>query len=693
MKKNIIFAAFVAAAALLVSTSCTKQDVDLPAVSGAKVFTASIAQVQTKTSLGTYEGYDNVLFWDKRDSILINKETFYSAEPNSERPGKAEFLHCGGPEPKAPYEAIFPASLYVDEWYMQGYCFPQVQEYRAGKFNAPMYAYSEVNRLLFNNICGVIRFSLKGTEKIQSIELTSKEKYINGAFKVVKEGEDDYKAEIDNTAGDFYDYNRIVTLSCGNGVQLSKEDSTDFFIYLPETSFAAGDLSVRVTTADGKSFEKTASNPVTVEKNTVYTFNWEVDATLLHTLATFFRGLSEDQARLAAATDEAMRFKSQDEVDVATPKDIFLPKIHTWENARPAILAIEESLAKIDNNVVNLMGLTRPELMFLKAYLYFELARTYGQAPPILSLPGEKDHLTEFMEFIVNNAGGAIDSGLPVEYSDPDKKTIELAEGIEMTRPTKCAALALMARASLYFASPLFSNNSDYDQDKLKMTKEFCKNVMASGRFELESEYSNLWNMNSKELIFGVSFNQGSDVYAGIHPTQSIVDKYWGLDGTECQTDEPIVFGNAFAIRDNRCSFTIGIPTTTDGYTLIKPMSTFLPIFHFAGIKLDYAEVCLKTHDEGECIATINEIRAKHSNIAAYTPPGDLQQAVERERLVDLAFEGHRFWDVRRWRKGGECFGMIFAADVHDGGSGLVATRVQIYLPWSDEFNFYPTPW
>lgn len=691
MKKNIILAVFAAATALLVSTSCTKQD-DLPAVSGAKVFTASIAQVQTKTSLGTYKGYDNVLFWDKRDSILINKETFYSAEPNSEKPGVAEFMHCGGPEPKAPYEAIFPASLYVDEWYMQGYCFPQVQEYRAGKFNAPMYAYDENKHLLFNNICGVIRFSLKGTEKIQSIELTSKEKYINGAFKVVKEGEYDYKAEIDDTAGDFYDYNRIVTLSCGNGVQLSKEDSTDFFIYLPETHFAAGDLSVRVTTAEGKSFEKTATSAVTVEKNTVYTFNWEVDATLLHTLATFFRGLSEDQARLAAATDEALRFKSQDEVNVATPKDIFLPKIHTWENARPAILEIEKSLAKIDNNVVNLIGLTKPELRFLEAYLYFELARTYGQAP-IMTLenpnPGSAS-LNELMDFILKNAKEA-EGPLPPEY-DEGKTTMELKEGILMTRPTKCAALALMARASLYFASPLFSNNPNYDQDKLKMTKEVCKNVMSFGRFELESEYSNLWNMNSKELIFGVSFNQGSDVYAGIHPTQSIVDKYWGLDGTECQTDEPIVFGDAFAIRDNRCSFTIGIPTTTDGYTLIKPMSTFLPIFHFAGIKLDYAEACLKTNEEGECVTNINEIRATHSNIAAYTT-GDLQQAVERERLADLAFEGHRFWDVRRWRKGGECFGMIFAADVHDGGSGLVATRVQINLPWNDEFYFYPTPW
>jgi hypothetical protein len=28
-----------------------------------------------------------------------------------------------------------------------------------------------------------------------------------------------------------------------------------------------------------------------------------------------------------------------------------------------------------------------------------------------------------------------------------------------------------------------------------------------------------------------------------------------------------------------------------------------------------------------------------------------LMQAIEHERKVELAFEGHRYWDLRRWRK------------------------------------------
>ena len=38
-----------------------------------------------------------------------------------------------------------------------------------------------------------------------------------------------------------------------------------------------------------------------------------------------------------------------------------------------------------------------------------------------------------------------------------------------------------------------------------------------------------------------------------------------------------------------------------------------------------------------------------------------------RERMVELAFEGQRFWDVRRWKKGAEFFKNVDVADVQTG--------------------------
>ncbi len=61
----------------------------------------------------------------------------------------------------------------------------------------------------------------------------------------------------------------------------------------------------------------------------------------------------------------------------------------------------------------------------------------------------------------------------------------------------------------------------------------------------------------------------------------------------------------------------------------------------------------------------------------------------ERERLVELAFENHRFWDVRRWKKGARYFKNIQVATIN---SDLMLTRSVNTRQWDEKFNFYPIP-
>lgn len=61
----------------------------------------------------------------------------------------------------------------------------------------------------------------------------------------------------------------------------------------------------------------------------------------------------------------------------------------------------------------------------------------------------------------------------------------------------------------------------------------------------------------------------------------------------------------------------------------------------------------------------------------------------ERERLVELAFENHRFWDVRRWKKGAQYFKNIQVATI---SPSLQLTRSTVARQWDDKFNFYPIP-
>lgn len=61
----------------------------------------------------------------------------------------------------------------------------------------------------------------------------------------------------------------------------------------------------------------------------------------------------------------------------------------------------------------------------------------------------------------------------------------------------------------------------------------------------------------------------------------------------------------------------------------------------------------------------------------------------ERERLVELAFENHRFWDVRRWKKGAQYFKNIQVANI---SSNLVLSRSVVTRKWDDKYNFFPIP-
>ncbi len=87
----------------------------------------------------------------------------------------------------------------------------------------------------------------------------------------------------------------------------------------------------------------------------------------------------------------------------------------------------------------------------------------------------------------------------------------------------------------------------------------------------------------------------------------------------------------------------------------------------------------------------INVLRTRADiQMPKFTEDGDAWVArYERERLVELAFENQRFWDVRRWKKGAKYFKTIQVANIN---SALTLTRSTITRQWDEKYNFYPIP-
>ena len=104
-------------------------------------------------------------------------------------------------------------------------------------------------------------------------------------------------------------------------------------------------------------------------------------------------------------------------------------------------------------------------------------------------------------------------------------------------------------------------------------------------------------------------------------------------------------------------------------------------------IYLNYAEACAELGEYQEAVEAINIIRTR-AGVAAYglngeSAPGyrgetriplassDVLSAVRRERLIELAYENHHYFDVRRWGVAGmaQGDGWIYPA-WHKGGEG-----------------------
>ena len=61
--------------------------------------------------------------------------------------------------------------------------------------------------------------------------------------------------------------------------------------------------------------------------------------------------------------------------------------------------------------------------------------------------------------------------------------------------------------------------------------------------------------------------------------------------------------------------------------------------------------------------------------------------------MVELAFEGHRFWDVRRWKEAGDYFTSVDEMKLTLNPDGTVSgRRTSVSRMWNDKMYLFPIP-
>lgn len=349
----------------------------------------------------------------------------------------------------------------------------------------------------------------------------------------------------------------------------------------------------------------------------------------------------------------------------------------------------------------------RAEARFLRAYFHFELLKRYGPIPIVtstLSINGNYENtprptMKEVVDFIAKECDIAAD-------------TLELTPWRNVNdafgRATKGAALALKSRLLLYAASPLYVDfgdtneaNKPADVALWKSAADAAKAVIDLNQYELASSYADLFknDFQNKEYIFVRRYAANSDFEksnfpvsfggkGGTNPSQSLVDDYEMLDGTPFDWNDPAKAAQPFENRDARLGATILMNmapfkgkkvatypegadaspnpnATKTGYYLRKFLNEdvniqtggsssghVVPLFRLAEIYLNYVEALNECDPTNPDIALyLNKVRNRASlpNVSALSQE-QMRTVIQHERRVELAFEEHRSWDVRRWK-------------------------------------------
>lgn len=307
------------------------------------------------------------------------------------------------------------------------------------------------------------------------------------------------------------------------------------------------------------------------------------------------------------------------------------------------------------------------EVKFIRAYQYHILLVTWGGVP-IVDKPLTVSELKiprATAEQVTNFILADLDAAIPDLLSNPDNGRIK-----------KGAALALKARVLLYAkrwpeAATAAKTLMDMNTHQLFQTpagdgyqKQFVSDnnseVLASWKYDADVRQN-----EKPALLTWWQWWGGGNL---LSPTQALVETY---DTYDAATDNLIPYNPAdpYSKRDPRFGYTIatGTGSSTD-YGVKKFLggnaATENIVIRYAEVLLTYAEAKIEAGQADQSVLdAINSVRARAygvsmNNTSAYpevttTVQSELREIVRKERRVELAMEGLRWFDITRWHIAG----------------------------------------
>ena len=296
----------------------------------------------------------------------------------------------------------------------------------------------------------------------------------------------------------------------------------------------------------------------------------------------------------------------------------------------------------------------KAEAAWIRAYMYFQAVQLWGDVP--LQLREVTSISAELLPEIYPQLFPA-----RVPVADVFTQIISDFELAVAHAPvaaphkgfvTKGAANAMLAKVYATMQPPQW--------DKVN---QYCDAVMAGG-YSLLPEYDMLWNNeneNSAEAIFEINYegtpqsgNWGASMFRGLDwkkfntPSNDLVAAF-DAEGDVIRKEASIIFLDVSGKWSDPYWPQINFPFVNK-YRIFTGNSSQNYIFiRLADIMLLKAEALNETGDLQGAAALVNQIRSRVD--LPNTPAADkaaMKLAIEKERRLELAFEGHRWYDLKR---------------------------------------------
>jgi hypothetical protein len=300
------------------------------------------------------------------------------------------------------------------------------------------------------------------------------------------------------------------------------------------------------------------------------------------------------------------------------------------------------------------------ETKFMRGFYYFTLVRLFGGVPLVLTettslnnLQVSRASVDEIYDQVIKDFTEA-EAILPATYTGADRG-----------RATKGAATAFLAKVYL-------------TRQEWAKASQKAKEVIDSGVYDLWANYSEVFllaNKNGKEAVFeiqalGGGFSEGSWMQGYMRPNFDRVNNIAGFG------DDPVTKNlyDTYTAADKRRNINIKLYSATSTpaapasidfpayvYKYLDASATAnaegsnnYPVIRYADILLMYAEA-LNEQGAGnaEAFKAVNRLRTRAGlvELPASLSQDEFRDAVLLERRLELAFEGHRWYDLVRTKR------------------------------------------